>query len=151
MGADLREFRAAFRVARREASRRPAVDLQRSRHVVLLRPLLGVRAGRGPRMAGCRRRRRCARFASDQGTPATRLAHRALADGRRVRHVVLSGPGAGPWLLLTALSALPTRSAMASEDRSAPDGRAAGPDPNRPPLLQARTGAEARDRKLSRR
>ena len=93
---------------------------------------------------------RRARPAAGQGTSATRLAHRALADGRRVRHVVLPAPGAGPRLLLAAVGALPARAGMAGARRAAPDGRAAVPDPERPPLLQARTGAAARDRKLSR-
>src|SRR5205814_3895979 len=90
-----------------------------------------------------------ARFASDQGASAARLAHRALADGRRVRHVLLPAQGARPWLLLPTFGALPARARMARAYRAAADGRAAVPDPNCPPLLQARTGAQTRNRKLS--
>src|SRR5690242_5759660 len=139
MGTDLREFRAARGMARGEAAGRPAVDLQRSRHVVLLRPLLGVRAGHRPRVAGRRRRWRCARSAAGEGTSAARFAHRPLADGRRVRYVLLPAAGARPRLFLAAFAALPARAGMAGEDRAAPDGRAAVPDPERTTLLQART------------
>src|SRR5207245_4626820 len=107
VGTDFRELRPAGRLARGEEPERAAADLQRSRHVVLLRSLLGVRARGGTRVACCRRRRWCTRSAPDQGASAARLVHRALADGRRVRHVLLPAPGAGPWLLLAAFGALP--------------------------------------------
>ena len=54
-----------------------------------------------------------------EGTSAARLAHRPLADGGRVRHVVLPEPGARPRLLLAALDALPARAGMAGAHRSA--------------------------------
>ena len=63
-----------------------------------------------------------------KGHPQLAVAHRALADGRRVRHVVLPAPGAGPRLLLAAVGALPARARLAGADRAAADGRAAVPD-----------------------
>src|SRR5436190_22125955 len=50
VGTDRRELRPAIGLARGEAPRRAAVDLQRPRYVVLLRSLLGVRAWRRARM-----------------------------------------------------------------------------------------------------
>ena len=90
-----------------------------------------------------------ARSAADEGASAIGRAHRPLADGRRVRHVLLPEPGARPRLLLAALGALPARAGMARAHRPAADGRAATPDAQRAPLLQAGTGASTRHRKLS--
>ena len=66
MGADLRGLQAGAALAGREEAGRAVHDLQRPRHLVLLRSLLGVRAGhrgdatRSPtRAAGRARCRRC--------------------------------------------------------------------------------------------
>ena len=134
----------------REAARRAAHDLQRPRHVVLLRPLLGVRAGHRARVARGRRRRRGARPASDQGSSQARVPPRAFARGGRVRHVVLPASAAGPRHLLAAVGAGSARARVAGRSHSAGDGRAAVPGPERAAVLQARAGAAPRDRELPR-
>ena len=106
--------------------------------------------GVGPEWHGRRRRRRArATCRRSNGHPQLAAHIGALADGRRVRHVVLPGPGARPRLLLAAVGAVPARAGMAGAHRAAADGRAAVPDPERAPLLQARPGAAPRDRELS--
>ena len=80
-------------------------DLQRSRHLVLLRSLLRVRArhrreiSRSPTKAAARAT--CRR----SWAPGPGASHRRSADRRRIRHVVLPGQGARPRLLLAALDA----------------------------------------------
>ena len=59
-----------------EEARRAVPDLQRPRHVVLLRSLLALRARHRRRVSGRRRGRRAARTAADQRSPEARAAHR---------------------------------------------------------------------------
>ena len=84
------------------------------------------------------------------GHPALAAHIGALADGRRVRHVVLPGQARST----TAASRRCRCCARTSRDwpvtlDPAADGRAAVPDPQRAALLQARPGAAPRDRELS--
>ena len=144
-------FAPVAAVARREAARRAAVrsttiTSPRSSSTTTRRSRSGV----GTRVARRRRGRRRARAAADQGASAARRAHRARADGRRVRHVVLPGQGAGPRLLLAAVDALPARAGRGRR-RIVPlqVGVLQFPIPTRAPLLQARPGAAPRDRELS--
>ena len=103
----------AFDPVRRWLAQKPArralLHLQRPRHVILLRPLLGVRARHRRALRGGRRGRRRARPAPVAGRSGVRRAPRPLAHGRRVRPVLLPGPGARPRLLLAAVDAVPAR------------------------------------------
>ena len=56
VGADLQGLQAGSGMARREATRRAAFHLQRSRHFVLFRPLFALRAGRRRASSGWRTR-----------------------------------------------------------------------------------------------
>ena len=153
LGADLRGLRAAAQVAREAAAGRRAVhNLQRPRHVVLLRPLLArsrwasASASRWrTKAAGRARCRRCRASGAGRSTSAP------FADGRRVRHVVLPGQAAGPRLLLAAVGAVRRRQ-TAGRSTIVPlqVGVLQFPIPQRRALLQARPGAAPRDRELSR-
>ena len=86
-------------------ARRAVLHLQRSRHLVLLRSLFGLRARHRRGVSGGGRGRRRPRAAADPGRPGARAASRRGARGRRVRHVVLPGARARPRRLLAAVAA----------------------------------------------
>ncbi len=151
LGPYLQGVPAGVRLVQGEQARRDRLRLQRSRHVVLLRPLLGVHAGhrRGVRRRG--RGRRPPQPARGAGKPRARRAHRPEPGHRRVRPVLLPGQAAGPRFLLPDVGAARTRGRqVADHDRAAPDRRAPVPHPDRRAVLQAGQGAAPRDRELPR-
>ena len=123
-----------------KTARRAADDLQRSRHVLLLRPLLAVRARHRRVVRRGRRGRRAAGAAA--GARARRRSSHHIAAGLVADEfdlVVLPGQGARPRLLLAAVDAVAARTGVAGRDRAAADWRPAVSDPVGAALLQART------------
>ena len=146
---DLRGLRADPRLARRQAPGRAVLHLQRPRHVVLLRSLLGVRA---------RHRRASMRSPTKAAAPralppikghaalARHIGASLMADEFDMSFFQDKPLDHGCFSPLSML--LPHEPELAGADRAAADRRAAVPDPERRALLQARPVAAHRDREL---
>ena len=83
--ARVRGVRSGPRVARRRASGRAAVRLQRPHHLLLLRPLFGFHAGGGRALGGGRRRRWRARSAAGCRPPGPGPPPGPCPDSARLR------------------------------------------------------------------
>ena len=150
LGADFRRFRPRARLGPPAEHRCSVHDLQRSHHSpsssIIIPPL---------RSASTSLQSRRRRWRSAPGTPCkwprgARPSHRHGARRRRIRHVVLPGQAARPWLPVATLDDGRRQRALARQHRAAPGWRAAIADPERQALLQTRQVAAQGDPKLSR-
>ena len=148
-----RSSRTSPRVADWLAEKKPDViliDLQRSRHLVLLRPLFGVHAGRRRRSGTSRTkavaRATCRRSKGIRRWPRT-SATSLMTDEFDMSFFQNKALDHGCFSPLSMLC--PHKPEWPRQTRAAANGRAAIAGPECATLLQARPGTEARNRKLS--
>src|SRR6187397_2664387 len=124
-------------MARREEAGRAAHDLQRPRHVVLLRPLLPLRAWNRRIVCAGGRGRWPTRAATGPRACRPLTPHCRGTGGGRIRPFLLPGQAARPRLLFAAVDPLAARANLARRDRAAADRSARVPDSVSTAVLQA--------------